>query len=170
LGSYAPLFILLGLTQVENKDFGVLTVSQFAVSYLTVVFLLIAIVGAVALFVVIGIAKQVAPQRLQIKIVDKNNQETLAYLITYLIPFVGFQFTSWYSISANIIVFMLIGFLYVQSNMIYLNPLLGIMGYRVNKIEINGKQKLLLTKTQLSDETSVRLIAINEGVYLDASK
>lgn len=170
LGSYAPLFILLALLEWSNAIFGITNLWLLKPSWLSIMFLALAIIGVVATIAFVSIAKTISPTSITPKVIDSHAQETLAYLVTYLIPFIGFQFIDTPSVIANGLLFLIIGFLYVQSNMIYLNPTLSLMGYRVYRITVNDKEKLMLAKSIVKTDTRQRVVAISEGIYIGTNK
>lgn len=168
LGSYSPLFILLCLLEWNNSLLGSLTIRQITIFWLPLLFALLAVLGIIITLTLLSVAKTIAPIFIKPTVTDKRGEETLAYLITYLIPFIGFRFDSLPSATANVVLFVMIGFLYVQSNMIYLNPLLSIMGYKIYKIKINGKIKLMLAKNEVQDENRTKVIPLSEGIYIES--
>ena len=170
LGSYAPLFILLALLEWNSTLIGQLDVKLFTVSWLSIIFLALALAGVMATIGFLSVARSMSPTSMTPKVIDSQGQETLAYLVTYLIPFIGFQFTSIPNVIANAALFIVIGFLYIQSNMIYLNPTLSLMGYKVYRISVSGKDKLMLAKSSIKSETRQRVIAISEGIYIETNK
>ena len=65
-------------------------------------------------------------------------------------------------------IFLLIGFMYVRSNLIYTNPLLNLLGYDLYEIEDHKENiMVLITKASyLKKETNVKVINIGKNVYL----
>lgn len=170
LGSYAPLFVLLALLEWKNELFGIANIYGLVISWLSITFIILAILGILATVVFVAVSKSMSPITITPKIIDSHAQETLAYLVTYLIPFIGFKFLDWSSTVANVALFLVIGFLYVQSNMIYLNPTLSLMGYRIYRVNVSGKEKLMLAKSNIKNETKQRVVVISEGIYIETNK
>jgi len=170
LGSYTPLFVLLALLEWDNAIFGALKIATLSVNILPLAFLALATVGIIATVSFLLVARTLSPTSITPKIVDSHMQETLAYLITYLIPFVGFEFTDIPGVIANALLFLIIGFLYIQSNMIYLNPTLALMGFRVYRIQINNKDKLMLANAAIKNDTRQKVVVISEGIYIGTNK
>lgn len=170
LGSYAPLFVLLALLEWKNKLLGEFMIFSLTINWLAFLFIVSAIAGIAIVLVFLKIAKNLAPSFVTIKKLPGGSQDTVAYLITYLVPFIGFKFTDLNGAVANAIIFLMIGFLYVQSNMVYLNPVLSLMGYKINKVSVDGVEKLMLAKADIKDQTRVKVVAISRGVYIHAEK
>jgi hypothetical protein len=74
----------------------------------------------------------------------------LEYLITYIIPFMQVDLNIYGCLSLAIL-FIFVWWLYINSNLIYVNPTLKfIMGYNIYKIKdkISRKEYILLTKKE----------------------
>jgi hypothetical protein len=170
LGSYAPLFMLLLLTQLGNKVLGKFEVHRLTINTLPLVLAVLCIAGAVYVLSFIKAANSIAPTLIHIKAVERSTQDTLAYLITYLIPFVGFSFVSINYLFANALILIFIGVLYVQSNMVYLNPTMSLFGYRVYKIEVKDTNLLMLAKTHLKPQTTIKASSLNRGFLIESRK
>jgi hypothetical protein len=78
----------------------------------------------------------------------------MGYVITYLVPFVGFgyrdangQIDMFNMISVGVL-FAVIVVIYVNANLIFINPVLGLFGFRVYEVELarTGAKKALLTR------------------------
>jgi hypothetical protein len=168
LGSYAPLFIFLALLHWNNNLLGYFRYGWVNIDYLPLLFIGMAIIGFSVILAFLFVSSKLSSIAIKPKILDRNMQDTLAYLVTYLIPFVGFTFDEINALIANIFIFGMIGFLYIQSNMIYLNPVLSILGYRVLKIEVNDDEKLMLAKNSIKNDNSVKVTILSEGLYIES--
>lgn len=121
LSSYAPLFVLLAYV---NRNcvwtWGVL--------------MAIAAASLVGLVLVMLEKRRERGPELRVAHAKPQDGEVLAYIATYLIPFLGLDLTK----SNDIVVFC--GFMavlmlvYVNSNMLLVNPLLSIAGYHAFEI------------------------------------
>ncbi len=65
------------------------------------------------------------------------------------------------------IFFVVIGFLYVNSNMIHINPMLNLQGYHLFEVELtDGTSHAVLTKKRLRGGTAIQAVTIGEHIYL----
>ena len=72
----------------------------------------------------------------------------MAYVVTYLIPFLGISVSDPVDAVSLGIMLGLIAVVYVSSNLIYINPILGLLGYRFYEVETaNGKISTLVSRT-----------------------
>jgi len=90
----------------------------------------------------------------KIKSVENINSVNSAYLATYIIPFLAIDFTNIVDVSSLVLLFVVLAFLYVKSDMIYVNPILNFIGYNLIEIRTDKDDKLILitkekSKTQL---------------------
>ncbi|HYG83407.1 MAG TPA: hypothetical protein VD907_00840 [Verrucomicrobiae bacterium] len=170
LGSYSPLFILLSILHWKNNLLGSFKYGWLELPYLSFLFIALAFIGIVIVLSFLKIAKKLSPVTIRPTVLDRNMQDTLAYLITYLIPFVGFTFDDYNALIANIFIFGMIGFLYIQSNMIYLNPVLSILGYKVLKLVVKDNEVLMLAKNNLKNDNGIKVTILSEGLYIESDK
>lgn len=76
---------------------------------------------------------------------EKSGDSILGYIVTYLIPMLSIDIKDKGSLIVNALLFFFLGFIYVTQDLIYLNPILSIFGY---KFYFNDN-KVILTKLSL---------------------
>ncbi|MDA0525155.1 hypothetical protein [Methanococcoides alaskense] len=74
-----------------------------------------------------------------IKSVSNSSQEIISYLITIVIPLIGsvssfIVVSDWTNLFSTFTILIFISILYVNSNLVVVNPMLIIFGYSINKI------------------------------------
>ena len=98
-------------------------------------------VAAIVLSVIISllssiiILKSGGVKRLDITEIERPDDTIISYMMTYIIPILSVDFQNYGVIAVNFILFLLIGYLYIRLNLLYLNPLwsmVGYLSYRVN--------------------------------------
>ncbi len=108
------------------------------------------------------------------QVINVNNMdgEILAYIFTYILPFLGFP--SEKIIPIAIFLLIIIGILYIKSEMIGINPILSLIGYHIIKIEIikNGWNKskdiVLISKEdyfQVKHSENISTVQIEKSLY-----
>ena len=70
--------------------------------------------------------------------------ENLAFLITYIIPLVGFDLDSSRNRITMFLMLGLIGWFYVKANIFYTNPSLAVLGYRIYKVDTEGSENMIV--------------------------
>ncbi|CDX00847.1 Hypothetical protein DPCES_0960 [Desulfitobacterium hafniense] len=171
ISSYTPLYVLLA---IDNYNFkctpiayfkGVLDDTSLLVFWIVIITLFVISILSVSYFVFISlndtrVAEDVKP----------INESVLSYLITYVIPLINMNVNSVNSLLVNLLLFLVIGVVYVKSDLIYLNILLILLGFRVyndprgNVIITNYSRDELISSVNTMELLSYRNVV--KGVYL----
>lgn len=113
--------------------------------------------------------KNAQENRIHIKAFERNDKEVLAFLLTYLLPFVSSKnmaFTGEWLTGAY--VFGVIFLVFAHAGAFHFNPVMGLLGYHFYSIQNdNGVSHLLISKVEMQrageDVLTVRLA---HGIYL----
>ncbi len=103
--------------------------------------------------------------------IENINYEHLTFLTTYIIPFVCFQFNNLRYTVNLIIILMVIGLIYIRTDLFYANPTLAILGFRIYKISgkfRDGKirtERILITKNKLEIGDRIEYFKLDERIY-----
>lgn len=171
ISSYAPLYLLLA---INNYKYNISLISnikqvsdniQHLVFWIVVIFLFIISIISVSYFKYISLNARTTVSGLK-----PINEGVLTYLIPYLIPLLEMNINSINSLLVNALLFLIIGIVYVKSDLLYINILLILLGFKVytdsngNVIisDYNGDE---LTVSQNNNET-LQCRKIVKGVYL----
>ena len=135
LSSYAPLFLIIALRGWHDSR-------SFAVALIAV-----SVVSVIVLFLFLRIVQRLAPDRMKIDSVDSRDGDSMSYIVTYLLPFLAVKLNDVTDAVSLGIVLFVIAILYVNSNMIYTNPVLNIAGYHIFEIhDADGKTSALISR------------------------
>jgi hypothetical protein len=142
--SYIPLFILIACKQIsENFEFlswggcsfnaTWLCFQKFGLSILVIGFSIFGYWGYKQTFKNLG---KVATNGDNVTItnVDNKNSESIGYIATYIVPFLFQSFDGWYENFAFIFLMVIIYRIYINSNLILINPVLS-FEYSIFQIE-----------------------------------
>ena len=110
---------------------------------------------------------------LSFKIVEIENihYEHLTFLTTYIIPLVCFKFEDLRYIIAFIIILIVIGLIYIRTDLFYANPTFAILKFRIYKISgefrVNEtrKNKIIISRDLLSNNDRVKYFKLDERIY-----
>lgn len=140
LSSYSLLFVALTF-KYKFGDF-------------TWIFMVLAILGGIAS---IKITKtKINPDNREVINITPKNDQVLSYLVSYLLPFIGFDLTQSNEFIALVIIFLTIGVLYVKADLIYINPLLMLFGFNIYEVQFkNNVKRILISK---KDANEIRLL------------
>jgi hypothetical protein len=117
LSSYAPLFLILA---IRFRD----PILQLVMGALT-------FVGVAALLLVMRKAKEIDPDPHLVLTVADRGAEVAGYVATYLLPFVTVEEPTVRDLAGYVLFFIVVGVVYVRSDMVQINPLLYLTRYRV---------------------------------------
>lgn len=131
LSSYFPLYIMLLILHYEKYD-QVCELKKPKV-IIFVITMAICIIVSIASLIFLKISK--GEKLLKVEEIERPDDTIISYMMTYIIPILTTNFMSKAEIFVNIILFLLIGYLYIRLNLLYLNPLwsaAGYFSYRIN--------------------------------------
>jgi hypothetical protein len=119
LSAYSPVFLLLGLRAYDRAC---------AIVILSLILLGLAAAGIVVFLLV---AHRSQKQRMTVVTVEQRDGDLAGFLVAYLLPFVGVLASDWRDVLAISLFICFIGLVYVNSRMVYVNPLLALFGYHL---------------------------------------
>ena len=100
---------------------------------------------------------------------SKHDSEIMSYIASYIIPFVTFPLGGWKQIVTLLIFVVVLLVIYVQSNMIYINPMLSIVGYHLYEIEVEQSQRshYYIARKPLERTPEIRFVPLSDDIYLE---
>jgi hypothetical protein len=141
LSSYLPLFIILFLMNINNLILCLIIWVIMTVTFLTLKWYLDKPLKA-------------SPNLpINIEEVSNRSSEALNYIVTYIIPFISFNSNIFNSegdlniptIFAFLVLFLVIGSLYMHNNLYHINPILSLF-YEINVAKgANGKNLIIIS-------------------------
>src|SRR5262249_37291770 len=126
----------------------------------SLVLVLLALVSLLVLSGYIHIVSSLAPHSITVKSATSKDGDAMSYIVTYIFPFLDAPLNDLPKATSLVLLFFVLGILYVNSNLIYTNPILNLCGYHIFQIETtDGKIGALITRRSY----------ISSGANLDAS-
>ena len=109
--------------------------------------------------------------------VSPESDSLMNYVVTYFTPLISFDMTEMKSMIMNVFLFLLIGLMYVGSSATYLNPVLGIFGFKIfgvsgfpNAHHIISRFSFDEIETVKRREDAVIMYRLGDGIYVIRSK
>ena len=124
LSSYYPLYMMLLVLNGDQFP----KLAEFD-PYAGVFLAVMAVLIGISFLPLILIGKGKNTKTIETGILKKPDDTVVSYIMTYIVPILMFDFQDPKMVTVNIILFMIIGCLYVRLNLVYINPLLAIFGY-----------------------------------------
>lgn len=138
ISSYFPLYIMITILYYKKIIEGFKCRNVF----------LIIVTLALGLFIIISISSIVllklgkGSKEKLIEDLERPDDTVLSYIMTYIIPLVTIGDNTTEVYVANIFLFILIGYIYLRLNLIYLNPLWTIFGYMMYR---DSNREIIIT-------------------------
>ncbi len=134
-------------------------------AFVSTIFLLALLLAVYEMLVTVS---TIQPESIgDVTISQRKNTDYLLFIVTYLIPFFGFQ-VNLLSIGMLVFIFLLIYVIYVDSSMLAVNPLLKIVfRYDIYEAVVDDEHIYILTKIKFkSGKQTLRLLKLSKEVFM----
>lgn len=148
--SYFLLFVVLLLGEIDNYLKLKPDESKIPIVGIMIIYLIFI---SVSLFSILSFKKNYAfgsiksKTAIYIKSVSSGSQEIISYLITMVIPLLGtdtfslyISTNNWIKLLAMLVIIIFILILYINTNLVVINPMLVLFGYSINKINFQYEE------------------------------
>ncbi|MFV8324233.1 anti-phage protein KwaA [Flavobacterium sp. LS2R12] len=103
--------------------------------------------------------------------IENINWEHLTFLVTYVIPLLSFDLDFNLDEDRNSLMFFLvliiIGLIYVKTNMFYTNPTLAVLGYHIYKISTTKRSNVIfISRDVISENDWIEYKLLNDNIYI----
>lgn len=166
LSSFIPLYILLFIqnVQISNEKGSIIFTKEFfkqffytntavSIFWIGLLGLLFLSMFGVALFFLVYAKTEGIVGR--VKDVELIREDTMGYIVTYIVPLISMDIHSVRSLTINLLLFIIIGTFYVKNDQLFMNPLYNICGYNV----FSAEEHIYITKIS---KTKLKIIAKRE--------
>lgn len=101
----------------------------------------------------------------EIKKIENENYEHLTFLTTYVIPFLGTTYAG-RDLLLTFLLLLIIGAIFVKTNLFYKNPTLALLGYKLYKVDTEMSNNIIfISRENLKLGDKVRHIHLSDNVY-----
>jgi len=127
---------------------------------LAIVFLVTGACGLVGLFAFyVFVLRRKARVQITVDELQRRDGEAINYIATYAITFVALPIDHVEKVLALATFFIVVGILYVQSNMIHINPMLNLVGFHLYEVRLDsGSSRFLVTRRGLARGDTLRVV------------
>ena len=156
LCAYSPLSLVFFLVHLRD---------QRTIALLS---LLVGILGIAGLRQYLATAQTLVPITVKIESIQRREVDVVRNLLAYLLPFVAIAFNDWLRAASLGVFFLVVGFLYIRSNLIHINPILSLSGLRIYEIKIEGGgAHSLLSQRQIGRGDSLVVVKLGNDLLLE---
>lgn len=163
LSSYMPLFLILTVKNWFNLPMSIL-------------FVFVSLYSLILIYVIQD-SKKNPESNFKVLNFENKTKETLNYLAPYIIAFMSFNLNKLQDWIALGLFFSIIFLVYLNSDLIYINPLLLLRKYKVFKVEIckpavncdkTKNEIIIITKNEkIKKHEHISIKEIDKGVFLE---
>lgn len=102
--------------------------------------------------------------------IENFNYENLTFLATYIIPLISFDFESNRQLIVLFILLIIMGVIYIKTDLFYANPSLALLGFKLYKVDGRFKmgernEIILITRDKLKENEKVTYIKLDDRIY-----
>lgn len=154
VSSFFPLYILLIINNYESfsswkKFISILYFEKPSVSLFWALILVLMLLSLLSLFIITRLSLN---ERKTFENVSRTEDNLLDYVVTYLVPLLSIDVAKLNSLLVNAGLFLLLGFIYVKNNFVYLNPLFLFFGYNIFK---TSSEEVIISNYDIHDLKSM---------------
>lgn len=157
LSSYFPLFLIFCFLHLGKNLWVALS------------FLCLGLLGLFGLLSFFNFMREkVQPENIKLITVKSREDESMGYIVSYIIPFLSISTSQWQQQMALAIFFLMIAILYVNSNMIHINPMLSLFKYRIYEITLSsGTPHTLISRQRLIANQTIVVVKIGDNIFVE---
>ena len=157
--SITPLFLILLIQTLQFK----LELKPNTIPLISITMLLI---GIICYYSFKNELKGNTNNPVTITSIENIDYEHITFLVTYIIPFIGFDYSSIRSIIIIFLLLVFIGAIFVKTNIFFANPVLAVFGFHIYKVEITGRKDLVfISKDKLNINDKVFTNDLHDNVF-----
>jgi hypothetical protein len=126
------------------------------------------VVGLLWMLIYLRTVQRLGGVQVRITGFQRRDAEAMAYIVTYIIPFLAIPFGGWKEGIALSIFFVVIGILNVNSNIIHINPMLNLFGYHLYEVTLeNGDVHSLVTRRRIRHRETLTAVRLGDDILLE---
>lgn len=164
LSSYAPLFLILSIQMIHFE--WVTSLQDLVIGIIPTILILIGCISILLLIILLELLRNAAKERVMVWEIDNSNADVLSYIATYLIPFLGFKFDTYWANTSNVLIFLMIWYLYTHSGMIHINPALSLLWYQIYRIETDkGFKRIVISNVEITKNSILKAVKLTNNTY-----
>lgn len=106
----------------------------------------------------------------KIRKIKNKNYEHLTFLTTYIIPLICFNLGEIKYVVVLFFLLIIIGIIYVKTDMFYANPTLALLGYQLYEVDAElrsgvKEQIIVIAREKLNEQSNIVYKKLDENIY-----
>lgn len=137
ISSYFPLYAILLILYWSkfNTINKVKTIIRFNDTKTSIFILILILLIVISIITCIDLIRAKGNENHQFSSIENTGDTMISYIMTYIVPILSIDISDNKTLIINVILYVLIGFMYIKLSLIYLNPLWLMCGYYIYKSE-----------------------------------
>ena len=131
--------------------------------------IILILLGGIGYIIFRDMLKNAKDLPVKIEQCESINYENLSFLATYIIPMVCFPMETGREIFVLFAVIIIIGCIFVKTNLYYTNPSLVLMGFNIYNItcQSNGGfgQGIVIVHGKLKKDDTIKYLSLSDNIY-----
>ena len=134
--SFLPLWILILFIDIKSVVFD--KNERYITEYISIIVIVLNLIICLiyAFFMLKSINRSEDAMHYTIKSVKENKESIPNYLVTYILPLLAFDFTTWYGVMLFLLFYTVLCYLYLNHCIFSVNLFLDFLNYRVYECEL----------------------------------
>lgn len=170
ISSYIPLFFILLINNLIAIYENNINNKSYKINLYIVLGMILVIITGLAVLKFVLKASSTSNENITINNISKSNDSILGYLFSYLVPFMLINTSDIREVITFTLVFIVMGIICVENELIYINPTLYLLGYNMYLLDQNV---ILISKKDRSNlirKINVDCAQLSNKVYLDINR
>ena len=160
LSSYLPLWLIFVVQFLaRNNSVGAVITGGFV---------------ALCLFGLLGYinkVKTINPISLKIEGLNRRDGEAISYIVSYLLPFIALPSSNIGDLISIGIFIVVLAVLYINSDMIHINPVLNLIGWHIYEFgKDNGQICIVISKQKIRVNQEIQVNQIGDDLFIFFNK
>lgn len=128
----------------------------------------VATLSACALLALVFLPRDIEGGTLKLETIRPRDAEVLAYVVTYLLPFLTLDLRCGEDLLAFLVFLAILAIISVTSHALFVNPLLSLLGFRTFDVtDGDGRVYFLCTREKLGQHPVVHPLSIDEYIRFE---
>lgn len=155
LSSYAPLFLILAILLLHES---------YVASAALIATLILSLV---TLRLFLSTIRESSRVRIEVEEIQPKDGEMVSYIATYAIPFLAAPFETWEKGVGLAVFFVVVWFMQVKLNLLYVNPVLAILNYHLYEVTTGGTTQMLLSKKRRGPVAILYAVKVGDNILFE---
>ena len=100
---------------------------------------------------------------------ENISYEHLTFLATYIVPLVSLNFDNSRFAIILLLILIIMGIIYVKTDLFYTNPSLALLGFSIYKVEVSTREgnltAIVLTRSRINIGDKLKYIKLDERIF-----